>query len=298
MVEIREILYPTDYSETSRHALEHAVTIARWYDSRVTALHVVHVPLMPSPPILAAFADALPPTVPNYQAHEEELHSWVEPARRAGIRTEVRVDEGNAAHRILEYARGHQTDLIVMGTHGLSGFEHFMVGSVAEKVLRRATCAVLTVPAAAERPAKVPYTRLLCPVDFSESSQAALRYAFSLAEEADASLTILYVFESAPDEGLLLEQVDASEIHRVIDEQARNRLEALVPDEVRVWCKPSTKVAYGKPYQEILAVAATEATDLIVMGIRGRNPLDMTIFGSTTNHIVRRASCPVLTLRH
>jgi nucleotide-binding universal stress UspA family protein len=96
---------------------------------------------------------------------------------------------------------------------------------------------------------------------------------------------------------LLLERFDASAFRHVVDEQARGRLQALVTDDVRVWCKPSTKVAYGKPYREILDVAEEERADLIVIGVRGRNPLDLTLFGSTTNHVVRRASCPVLTLR-
>jgi nucleotide-binding universal stress UspA family protein len=155
----------------------------------------------------------------------------------------------------------------------------------------------MTVPPAVETAAKVPYTRLLCPVDFSESSLAALRFAFSLAREADAQLTILHVFDWPPDDDLLVERFDVPEFRRVVEEQARGRLQALVTDDERVWCKPSTKVAYGKPYREILDVAEKEQTDLIVIGVRGRNPLDLTLFGSTTNHVVRRASCPVLTLR-
>ena len=297
MVEIHEILCPTDFSEASRHAFEHVVVIAKWYDSRITALHVLHVPLFPHPPILAAgFADATTPAV-NYQAREEELRVWLEPAHRAGIKTEAVVDEGNTARQILEHARSRQADLIVMGTHGLSGFERFMLGSVTEKVLRKATCPVMTVPPAAETAAKLPYTRLLCPVDFSDSSLAALRFAVSLAEEADASLTILHVFDWPPDDDLLLERFDAPAFRHVVEEQARGRLEALVTDDVRVWCKPSTKVAYGKPYRQILEVAEKEEADLIMIGFRGRNPVDLRLFGSTTNHVVRRASCPVLTLR-
>jgi nucleotide-binding universal stress UspA family protein len=298
MVEIREILCPIDFSEASRHALEHAVAIARWYESRITALHVIHVPLFPQPPILAAgFAEATTPSGSNYREREPELRAWLEQAHRAGIKAEALVDEGNAAHRILEQARSRRADLIVMGTHGLSGFERFMLGSVAERVLRKATCPVMTVPPAAETAAKIPYTRLLCPVDFSESSLAALRLAFSLAEEADARLTILHVFDWPADDELLVERFDTPEFRRLVEERARGRLDALVTDDVRVWCKPSTRLAYGKPYRQILDVAKKEETDLIVMGIRGRNALDRTLFGSTTNHVVRRASCPVLTLR-
>jgi nucleotide-binding universal stress UspA family protein len=153
-----------------------------------------------------------------------ELEAWLEPAHRVGIKTDAIVDDGNAAARILEHASSSQADLIVMGTHGLSGFERFMLGSVAEKVLRKATCPAMTVPPAAVTTARVPYSRLLCPVDFSESSLAALRFVCSLAEEADANL--------------------------------------------------------------------------IVIGVRGRNALDLTVFGSTTNQVVRRAPCPVLTMKH
>lgn len=300
MVEIREILCPTDFSEASRHALDHAMVIAKWYGSRITALHVIHVPLVPEPPpsvLVAGVAGATTTVTSTFQLCEEDVRAWIEPARRAGIRTDVWVDEGNTAGRILEQALSRRTDLIVLGTHGLSGVDRAMLGSVTEKVLRKASCPVLTVPPAVETAAEVPYRRLLCPVDFSESSLNALRHALSLAEEADASLTILHVFDWPRDGNLLVERFDTQEFRRVVEDDARERLAGLVSDEARQWCNPSTTVAYGKPYREILELAAKEAIDLIVMGVRGRNPLDLTLFGSTTNHVVRRASCPVLTLR-
>jgi nucleotide-binding universal stress UspA family protein len=297
MENIREILCPTDFSDASRHALEHAVVLAKWYGSRITALHVLHVPVFPEPPILGVGFAETNPTVSNHQEREEALRAWLEPAHQAGVKTEVRVDEGNTTNRILEHARTRPADLIVMGTHGLTGFERFMLGSVAEKVLRKATCPVMTVPPAAETVAKAPYTRLLCAVDFSESSLAALRFATSLAQEADARLSILHVLDWPPDDEPLFARFDVPEFRRAVETQVQARLEALVTDDVRVWCKPSTTVVYGKPYQQILAVAEKEATDLIVLGVHGRNALDLTLFGSTTNHVVRRASCPVLTLR-
>jgi nucleotide-binding universal stress UspA family protein len=298
MIEIRRILCPIDFSETSRNALEHALAIARWYESEVTALHVIHAPLFPAPPILFAAASdpELAPSGERQVRAEEELRAWLEP-RRPSVKTDVVVGEGNPATIILDNARSRQADLIVMGTHGLSGFERFMLGSVTEKVLRKASCPVLTVPPASGTTAKLPYSRVLCPVDFSDSSLAALRFAFSIAEEADAHLTILHVFDWPPDDELLTQRFDVPAYRRLVEDEARGRLDALVPEEVRVWCKPSTKVAYGKPYREILQVAESEGADLIVIGVRGRNPVDLTVFGSTTNHIVRRALCPVLTLK-
>jgi nucleotide-binding universal stress UspA family protein len=300
MVEIREILCPTDFSESSRHALDHAIAIAKWYRSRITALHVIHVPLVPEPPpsmLAVGAAGGIAVVTSTMQVCEADVRTWVEPAARVGITTDVFVNEGNAARRILEHAQSWRTDLIVLGTHGLGGVDRAMLGSVTEKVLRKADCPVMTVPPVAATAAKLPYKRLLCPVDFSESSLNALRYALSLAEEADASLTILHVFDWPRDGDLLTQRFDTAEFRRVIEEDARARLDGLVTDDVRQWCTPSTRVAYGKPYREIIDLAAQQQADLIVMGVRGRNSLDLTLFGSTTNQVVRRAPCPVLTLR-
>jgi nucleotide-binding universal stress UspA family protein len=299
MIEIRRILCPVDFSDTSRHAIEHAVAIAKWYESRIVALHVLQAPrLFEQPPILFAEFDSggssLPPEI---ESRERDLRAWLEPAYQAGLKTDLLIDKGMVAAAILDRASSEQVDLIVLGTHGLSGFERFMLGSVAEKVLRKASCPVLTVPPASATSARVPYKRLLCPVDFSESSLAALRFAFSLAEEADGRLSILHVLEWPSDDELFVDRLDGPQYRQMVEEQARTRLDALVPDDVRTWSEPTTQIADGKPYRRILETARTEESDLIVIGVRGRNPLDLTLFGSTTNHVVRRAPCPVLTLK-
>ena len=213
------------------------------------------------------------------------------------MKADAIVDDGAPAAGILARAASMSADLLVMGTHGLGGFERFVLGSVTEKILRKARCPVLTVPPPAETTAALPYKRLLCPVDFSASSLAALEFAFSLAKEADAHLTILHVFDWPPDEELFVEAFDASRFRDLVQEGVRGRLDALVTDDVRLWCSPETKVDYGKPYRRILESAERESADLIVIGVRGRNPVDLALFGSTANQVVRRASCPVLTLK-
>jgi nucleotide-binding universal stress UspA family protein len=298
MIEIRQILCPVDFSETSQHALDHAVTIARWYQSHLTALHVVHAPLFPPPPILlSAFADVSTAAGPDRQLLRVALLKWLEPADHAGVKTLALVDEGNVGAAILDQAARLPADVIVMGTHGLSGFERLMLGSVTERVLRKASSPVLTVPPAAETAARLPYKRLLCPIDFSQSSLAAFRFAVSLASEADARLTLLHVIDFNADEERIVERFDVPEFQRVVAADARARLEALVTADLREWCSPDSRIMYGKPYRRILEVAAEDQSDLIVIGVHGRNPVDLTLFGSTTNHVVRRASCPVLSLR-
>ena len=77
----------------------------------------------------------------------------------------------------------------------------------------------------------------------------------------------------------------------------RIRLEGIVPREARELCEIEVVVRSGRAYREILTLASERKSDIIAMGVRGRNPLDIMLFGSTTQHVVRHAECPVLTLR-
>jgi nucleotide-binding universal stress UspA family protein len=297
MLQINRILCPVDLSDSSRHAITHAVMMAKWYKARITALHVCNPVVVPSTDFVVA---GTPSVALLTEAEVEDLNAqilrWfgsVEP-----VQIDVVIDNGNVANRVLDRAVSLPADLIVMGTHGAGGFEHLILGSVAEKVLRKATCPVMTVPPQSRTTSKVPFKRLLCPVDFSESSMSALQFGFSIAQESDAELTILHVFEWRPgDEALTNRPINVPEYRRQLEHDFDEKLHALVPDSVRDWCRPRTRTAHGKAYREILAAATEENVDLIVMGVQGRNALDLMLFGSTTNQVVRRATCPVLTLR-
>jgi nucleotide-binding universal stress UspA family protein len=296
MVEIRRILCPIDFSDTSQHALEHAVAIAKWYESKITALHVINPALLIEPPILVGeFRGGGAPAETDRESLRNQLESWLRPAEAVGVKTDLVFDEGNPTGSIVDWSASLPADLVVIGTHGRGGFERFLLGSVTEKVLRKVTCPTLTVPPPAVTPVMLPYKRLLSPVDFSETSLAALRFAMSIAQESDAHLTVLHVVDWADE--LLTERFDTKAFHGVVEHEAQTRLDGLVTDEMRNWCEPETKIESGKPYRRILETADRDHADLIVMGVRGRNALDLMLFGSTANHVVRRATCPVLTLR-
>ena len=306
MIDIQRILCPIDYSDFSRRALDHAVAIARWYGSTVMVFHVSAI--LPA----AAFAPgvqavtATPLTPEGREAMITALQTFAGPeTRESGVRVEFDVTEGGAAVEILAKATEMRSDLIVLGTHGYSGFDRLVLGSVTEKVLRKASCPVLTVPCRAADAAPVPsalFKRILCATDLSECSFAALRYAISLAEEADAHLTVLSVVDLPlgvwPD-------VDKApplpkELRKYIDEAETDRrksLEALIPADARTYCTIDTAVASGTPYRKILEMAGESNTGLIVMGVRGRGAVDVMLFGSTAQHVVRQAMCPVLTIR-
>jgi nucleotide-binding universal stress UspA family protein len=294
---ITRVLCPTDFSDASAHAIDLAVTIARWYKARVAAIHVVDdvviVPGFDGSP--GGGLDALrATTAANFAA-----------ASSAGVGVDVFVDVGHPAARILDRAAALPADMIVMGTHGRGGFQHLLLGSVTERVLRRAVCPVITVPPKLHSTSRVPFRRVLCAIDFSESSMAALQLALSLAEESDATLTLLHVlewpWEEPPPprmEDLPVEQRAAlGEYRRYREKMASMQLDALVPVSSRLARPATTRLSNGKAYVQILDVAKDEESDLIVIGVHGRNPFDVMVFGSTANQTVRRAACPVLTLR-
>lgn len=298
-VQLRHILCPTDASEFSRRAREYACVLARWYKSEITGLTVL--PGVPPTVALPEFAPAVVIAGQGMERAREMLCEFLEPVEKSGVVTHALVEEGNTADHILGAAERIPADLIVMGTHGLRGFERWLLGSVTERVLRRATCPVLTVPRpAAGTPPEAPvlFERLLCPVDFSPASMKALEYALSLAQESNAHLTVLHVLEnvfgpvSANDVTF-----DSAAYMRYLTEDATQRLRASIPADARTWCEIQERVVAGVAYREILRIAENDDAHLIVMGVHGRNALDMMFFGSTTNHVVRDAICPVLSLR-
>jgi nucleotide-binding universal stress UspA family protein len=297
MREIDRILCPIDLSDVSRDAINHAVLLARWYKAKITALHVCN-------PLVAPETDfKILGFGPTPRLTEDDVKQALERVlacfSSAAPDVEVLIDSGQPAHQILDHAKSLPADVIVIGTHGASGFEHLILGSVTEKVLRRATCPVLTVPSRARTTAMLPFKRILCPVDFSESSLAALDFAYSLAQPSSAELTILHVFEWPAEEEPLAGRPFIVPEYKQGREREATGLQELVPDSMPDSCRPTTRLAirYGKAYRQILGIAAEDYSDLIVMGVHGRNPLDLMLFGSTTNQVVRRATCPVLTLR-
>jgi nucleotide-binding universal stress UspA family protein len=300
MAEIKQILCPTDLSDTSRHALEHAFAFARWYRTRVTVLHVLNVPLPVMPPagIPVAEASALPPLRPEDVTEDVRRFTASTSGADPNV-ADIVVVEGSPVREILRHAEDRRTDLLVMGTHGRSGFEALFLGSVTEKVLRSTHVPVLTVPPAVERVGTVVYKTILCPIEFSDPSTRALEYALTLAEETGARLILLHVVEQlvdAPQPGAL-SPFSLEQCRQHLEEDARARLKSAVPEDARVWCTPEERVLSGKAHRVILEIADQEHAEVIVMGVHGKGALNRRLFGSTTHHVIREAHCPVLTLR-
>jgi nucleotide-binding universal stress UspA family protein len=302
MIEIRRILCPIDFSDHSRRALDHAVAIATWFESTVTVLNVYPVVPVAS---YALGAPSLTVSLPTPQDREALLASMrgFAAAIKSDVPLRFEIAEGNPASEIVERSSAIPSDLIVMGTHGRSGLEHLVLGSVTEKVIRKARCPVLTVPRGmtdAVPASTVLFKRILCATDFSEASIRSLDYAMTLAQEADAHLTVMHVVEVTPApqsdvESTLESKMLGAYVAAAADDRA-GRLKDLIPDTVRTYCTVDTKLAIGKAYREILRVASEQSTELIVLGAHGRVISEL-LFGSTAHQVVRQARSPVLTIR-
>ena len=156
MIDINAILCPVDFSGFSRHALTHALQLARWFEANLTVLYVYPLPAAPPPVVFGGLPGPMPPgglfppgSLPPERMHDEvlaRLSEFASTTDLAGITLNLEARAGTPARSILDAADRLHSDLLVLGTHGHSGFERWILGSVTEKVLRKAACPVLTVP--------------------------------------------------------------------------------------------------------------------------------------------------------
>jgi nucleotide-binding universal stress UspA family protein len=287
LADIRRILCPTDFSEFSDIAFRYALSIAQHYRSKLFVEHVVESWQHPE----AAFVPAH--YYLEFQSRllhkgEDELQRFVKHHASNGIQPEPVVEQGIAADSILALAEAQKVDLIVMGTHGRRGFDRLMVGSVTERVLRKASCPVLAVHKPShdflssrdQDPSHL--NRILFCTDFSENSLRALSHALSLTAEYNAELTLLHVLKdggSSIDEATAMEQLDS-----------------LIPAEKlkagRI--RSRSVVRRGSAYEQIIQLALEAQTDVVIMAVRGRGALNAAVFGSTTYRVIQLGPCPVL----
>lgn len=288
MLSVRRILFPTDRSACAERAYAHAAFLARAHDAE---LHVLHVHPPGTEP--ASRADLLP------LSWHDVLQELRVPSERvagdldlASVR-ERTVEGDNAADGILAAAQELGVDLIVMGTHGKRSADRLLAGSVAERVVREAGCPVLTVRAPADSEG---LRRVLVPVDLSDRSKAVIPTALDIARLYGAEVELLFIID---EDTMPMAHMPLLGPVRVSPEEVQNRFRKLMTDLVKEYGgKVPVKgtVRLGHPARDILDYAEAHA-DLIVMATHGRTGLKRLLMGSVAEKIVRRAPCPVLTLK-
>ena len=290
MPQIESILCPVDFSDFSVNAYEYALSLAWHYKAKLFLQHVLY-PLSSNFAAFGGETDCFKKACQRLRADaEEKLQQFAKRHAPTKIRPQCFVQDGSATDLILSLAEAHAVNLIVMGTHGLRGIDRLMVGSVTERVLRRARCPVLAVrkPAhfisSVHDPEPVHLRKILLCEDFSDHAHRASEYAVSMAREYGAELTLLHVLEDVPR---------SADLENATEEVAKQLKECIAPTTCE-GCIVKVIVRIGKPYQQIIQLALEAQTDLVIMGVRGRGALDIAIFGSTTYRVIQLGSCPVL----
>ena len=298
---LKNILFATDFSETSEAALPYATAISRHCGS---TLHVAHVLSDTGLLLMTGGVDY----VSMGTLYEDAITEAKDKLRHMAegfdaIPYHTYVQHGQVWKNLSKIVSEAGVDLIVLGTHGRTGIGKLLLGSVAEDILRHAPCPVLTVgprvsgrdrlPAFRSKehdvaPIELEIRQIVFATNFAQNSALVAQAAISLAEEFRARLTLLHVMEDYTQLGT----------HPGPIEDGIRRLRDLIPLDATLQYLPETMLEFGNAHERILKVALDREADLIVVGTRLNSELGAThLPWSTTHQVIAKAHCPVLTVR-
>ena len=276
---ITSILAPTDLSDSSIPALRYARVFADRFSAKLTVMYTdpIVYPVDLAGPAGGLYINTTP-------EHQAQLRREVEPHAAtvmAGRPSDIDVTIGLPVPSILAAARERNADLIIMGTHLRHGWRRALLGSVSEGVLHGSECPVLTVAARDGYVGAAPYaiTNIMCPVNFTDVARESLHVAARLADAFGAHLTIVHVLE-------------ADEVMNTKADEEKVRL--WVAPELQDVCSFRELVVRGGAAERVLDCADDAGSDLLVIGAQHKFFRDATVIGTTTERLIRFASCPVM----
>jgi nucleotide-binding universal stress UspA family protein len=300
-VRVKNVLFATDFSPISDAALPYATAICRRFGS---TLHVAHVLSDTGLLMMSGGVDYVSMGT-LYQDTETEAKEKIDQMAECfvGIPHRSHVRHGQVWKAIEPLIAANDVDLVVVGTHGRGGLGKLLLGSVAENILRHASCPVLTVGPKVSGRAKLPaFQRLgrdLAPIElelrqilvatnFARNATQLVQKAFGLAEEFHSRLTLMHVLEDYAELGSRPEAIEG----------AAQRLQELLPKDATLQYAPETLVDFGSTSDRILKVASEREADMIVLGARSSGDVGTThLPWSSAHHVIAQAHCPVLTIR-
>jgi nucleotide-binding universal stress UspA family protein len=299
MLQLKRILFPTDFSRCADQALEHAVFLAEKYDAEIHVLHAVTL-FNDQPEVVNDEFDETEKMIKKLEDIAELQLNKVSDAHEDDDIKIIKVQTRgiSAAPAILDYAAENSIDLIVMGTHGRRGLGHFFLGSVAEEIVRVSECPVFTIREAETPTPPKSKEKILVPVDFSEHSQNALVNAKEIAKSYEAKIHLLHIIEETIHPAYSLSgKSSIFDIVPNIKEDCEKRLKKMISEKIGDEVKTEIHIVSGQAANEIINFAKNNSMDLIVIATHGLTGLEHLLLGSTTEKVVRMASCPVFTIK-
>ncbi len=296
MLRVKRVLIPTDFSAAARPAMARGADLALQFKAEV---HFLHVVMMVEPALYPSFA--LPPDTTEAReelsrAAKRQLEELAEALEVPAERRVIEVRHSTAiAPAILDYAEEAKVDLIAMGTHGRRGVRRFLMGSVTEEVVRKATCPVVTLrPDSGEQ---VRPKRIVAALDLSTHSMTVIEHARELAELYHAGVDFVHVLP-LPRYPASYQLGESADLYLEGPEAERRVRGAMV--EMVHQSGPDGQFEYhvvrGDPSEEILRLVERVDGDLVVVASHGMTGLTHVLMGSVADKVVRQAECPVLTV--
>jgi len=282
-----KILVPIDFSDRSKKALKVADKFAQLFDGKITPFYA-HLPISElDEPYALGMSSKM---YQDFESLEEKLSTRVKEFATDLVEVN-RIDNptvvlGNAAEAIIDASE--KFDYIIMSSHGRTGFSRFLLGSVAEKVLRLAHTPVMVV----ENESKVDkFKKILVTTDFSENAAEAYPYAINIAEKAKATVDLIHI--------LSFEQFDEEEKDLSIRKIREERLKLLEKEHFgRITGQISNQVIVSKDsvHEAIFKHVQENEYNLIIMATVGRTGINYLMMGSTTANVVRHVKTAVLSV--
>ncbi len=296
---IKNVLFPTDFSPTSESALPYATAICRRFRSK---LHLAHVLSDAGLLMMTGGVDYVSMGTIYEDAHNEASERLGEIcAHLETVPHRTYVRHGSVWKNLAELIEANEIDLIIVGTHGRTGLGKLLLGSVAEEILRHASCPVLTVGPKVSGRAKLPsfqnhggdlapveleLRQILVATNFARSAANLAEKAASLAEDFHARVTLMHVMEDYEKLGSNPDLI----------ERNLQKLRELIPKHVELQYLPETLLDFGHAEEQILKAAEERETDLIVLGARACSEFGTSHLPSAAHHVIAHAHCPVLTI--
>ena len=296
-MQFKNILCATDFSDFSNRTVSYGIALAKEFDSKLFVCHIID---LSSVAIYGEFQ--LDPVGLQDRIMNDANEQLKELIGSQQIDWEPLISVGHAADEISRIVEEKSIDLVISATRGRSGLKRLILGSVTERLMRTLACPLLVVhnpekEFAAPQDQEVNIKSILIGCDFSPDSDVAFDYGLSLAQEFQSELHLAHVVETSLYQELhKTDSAVEEEIQQEVRTRLVQKLQDMVPEDARNWCKPRTDLLDGNPYEEIVNYAEQNDMDMIVLGTRGHGLMKSLLIGSTTDRVVRRAPCPVLSV--
>lgn len=296
-VKFNNILCATDLSDYSNQTISYGIALAEMFEAKLYVCHIVET--IPVVTYGEAFFDATEQQYSLVNLAKKQLYELIDKKK---YNFEPIVSVGNKVEEILRITEEKKASIVITATRIRKGINKLLLGSVTERLMRTLTCPLVVLRSSYDKyteyeKIKYGFKKILVGCDFSADSKLALDHGLSLAQEFQSELHLVHVIaehasQYSPDMMTKFDVTYDSDTKK----QLNKKLLELFPKEAHNWCNIKTDVLLGPPHEEICLYATSNDIDLIILGTRGIGLVKTLFVGSTTDRVIRKAKCPVLSV--